>query len=84
MAAATAPTQHVQVEVQGNNNCQFHALADQLKRHPPHHIDALMLRIECIDWLHDNGDMYMEAVESRATCTHKFKSRGFEITKDAI
>ena len=49
------------MDVPGDNNCQFHALVDQLKQlRPQHHTDAFTLRNDCIDWLQANADMYME------------------------
>ena len=57
----TWPHVFMQVGVPGDNNCQFHALVDQLKQlRPQHHTDAFTLRNNCIDWLHANADMYME------------------------
>ena len=52
----------MQVNVPGDNNCQFHALVDQLKILKNHKTDAFALRNDCVDWLHANGDMFMEVV----------------------
>jgi len=49
-----------EVDVPGDNNCQFHALVDQLKILKNHKTDAFALRNDCVDWLHANGDMFME------------------------
>ena len=53
-------TSSMQVSVPGDNNCQFHALVDQLKKLKNHKTDAFTLRNDCVDWLHANGDIFME------------------------
>ena len=53
--------------VPGDNNCHFHALADQLNKRNPQlpPTDALTVRSECVDWLEANANRYMEV-----SCAH--------------
>jgi uncharacterized protein YbdZ (MbtH family) len=52
----------MQVQIEGDNNCQFNALADQLqllwpsKRTP----SAQEIREACVDWIHAHADDLME------------------------
>ena len=44
----------------GDNNCQFHAVADQLTQNGFAGWDALRLRIRVCEWLRDSGDLVMD------------------------
>ena len=47
-------------DVPGDNNCQFHALADQLSLAGVSGWTALKLRQKTVAWLRDNGDRPMD------------------------
>ena len=47
-------------DVPGDNNCQFHALADQLALAGIGGWTALKLRAKTVAWLRDNGDRPMD------------------------
>lgn len=47
-------------DVPGDNNCQFHALADQLEWIGIEGWDARTLRREIVNWLEANGDRPMD------------------------
>ena len=59
-------TRHLQTrgfkikDVPGDNNCQFHALADQLQLAGVPGWTALKLRQKAVAWLRDNGDRPMD------------------------
>jgi hypothetical protein len=46
--------------VPGDNNCQFHALADQLKLAGIPGWDATKLRKKAVQWLKENGSRPMD------------------------
>ena len=50
----------VQVDVPGDNNCQIHALVDQLDQLRGAHTYAFTVQNDCIDWLYANANKYME------------------------
>jgi len=47
-------------DVPGDNNCQFHALADQLSQVGISGWSATSLRKKTVQWLHENGDRPMD------------------------
>lgn len=50
-----------EIEVPGDNNCQFHAIVDQLTRYGVRtYPDALSLRMHVCDWLRGAGDLLMD------------------------
>ena len=47
-------------DVPGDNNCQFHAIADQLEQAGTRGWTALKLRQRTVAWLKENGDRPMD------------------------
>jgi len=58
-------------DVPGDNNCQFHALADQLQQVGITGWTAISLRKKAVQWLHDNGKRPMDDGKVGEACLLK-------------